>query len=115
MVGSSFPYSTHVRPPVASTVVKSTTVAPTVGHGASSLTSSVGPYSSAPQRDIASSRMIASSAIYTVDPCSYVSLTRELSRAIMLPIGGINLFVGFVGGVDAGDSPGRVDSFDSHV
>ena len=106
MAGSSLPDSTSVRPPVASVVVKSTTVAPTVEHGASSLTSSAIPYSPAPHRDITSGLMVASGAVYTVGSHSYVSSTRELSRAIMLPIGYINLFVGFVGGVDASDSPG---------
>ena len=33
----------------------------------------------------------------------------------MMPIGRINLFVGFVSGVDTGDSKGHVDSTDSHV
>ena len=33
----------------------------------------------------------------------------------MMPISRINVYVGFVDGIDTGDSPGCVDSSDSHV
>ena len=96
-------------------MVTTTTVAPTVGHGASGLTSSATPFYPAPEHDIASCVMVPCGAGYAVDPHSYVPSARQLTRVIMLPIDRINLFVGFVGGVDLGDSLGRGNPFDSHV
>jgi len=83
-------------PPVASAVVIPTTVAPTVGPGTSSLRSAARPYTPI-ARPIATGRMIATGSIYHILPSSYVPASAPVTHAVMLPIGSINLYVGFTG------------------
>ena len=89
-------------PPVASAVAIPTTVAPTVGQGASSLRSAARPYSPI-VRPFATGRMIATGSILHIQPSSYRPATAPITHAVMLPIGTINLYVGFTGSSDPAD------------
>ncbi|KAK1648903.1 hypothetical protein QYE76_066708 [Lolium multiflorum] len=87
------PRINEVLPPVASAVVTSTTVAPTVGHGTSSLRATARPYSPV-RRSVASGRMIATGNFFHIQPSTYRPASSPLKHAWMVPIGSINLFVG---------------------
>ena len=76
-----------------------TTVTPTVGHGVSSLRSAARPYSPV-ARDIATGRLIATGSFYHILPSSYMPASRPLTHAAMLPVGSINIFVGFTEAYD---------------
>ncbi|KAK1633025.1 hypothetical protein QYE76_007340 [Lolium multiflorum] len=104
-----FPYPriNEVLPPVASAVVTSTTVAPTVGHGTSSLRATARPYSPV-RRPVASGRMIATGNFFHIQPSTYRPASSPLKHAWMVPIGSINLFVGLAGVSDPAEPrPGR--------
>ncbi|KAK1681783.1 hypothetical protein QYE76_042631 [Lolium multiflorum] len=90
------PRINEVLPPVASAVVTSTTVAPTVGHGTSSLRATARPYSPV-RRSVASGRMIATGNFFHIQPSTYRPASSPLKHAWMVPIGSINLFVGLAG------------------
>ncbi|KAK1664652.1 hypothetical protein QYE76_052811 [Lolium multiflorum] len=90
------PRINEVLPPVASAVVISTTVAPTVGHGTSSLRAAARPYSPV-RRQVATGRMIATGGFFHIQPSSYRPASTPLARAWMVPVGTINLFVGLTG------------------
>ncbi|KAK1665967.1 hypothetical protein QYE76_054126 [Lolium multiflorum] len=90
------PRINEVLPPVASAVVTSTTVAPTVGHGTSSLRATARPYSPV-RRPVASGRMIATGNFFHIQPSTYRPASSPLKHAWMVPIGSINLFVGLAG------------------
>ncbi|KAK1643055.1 hypothetical protein QYE76_060860 [Lolium multiflorum] len=90
------PRINEVLPPVASAVVTSTTVAPTVGHGTSSLRATARPYSPV-RRPVASGRMIATGNFFHIQPSTYRPASSPLTHAWMVPIGSINLFVGLAG------------------
>ncbi|KAK1641801.1 hypothetical protein QYE76_059606 [Lolium multiflorum] len=93
------PRINEVLPPVASAVVTSTTVAPTVGHGTSSLRATARPYSPV-RRPVASGRMIATGNFFHIQPSTYRPASSPLKHAWMVPIGSINLFVGLAGASD---------------
>ena len=104
-----FPYPriNEVLPPVASAVVTSTIVAPTVGHGTSSLRATARPYSLV-RRPVASGRMIATGNFFHIQPSTYRPASSPLKHAWMVPIGSINLFVGLAGVSDPAEPrPGR--------
>ncbi|KAK1668472.1 hypothetical protein QYE76_056631 [Lolium multiflorum] len=104
-----FPYPriNEVLPPVASAVVTSTTVAPTVVHGTSSLRATARPYSPV-RRPVASGRMIATGNFFHIQPSTYRPASSPLKHAWMVPIGSINLFVGLAGVSDPAEPrPGR--------
>ncbi|KAK1663288.1 hypothetical protein QYE76_051447 [Lolium multiflorum] len=90
------PRINEVLPPVAPAVVISTTVAPTVGHGTSSLRAAARPYSPI-RRPVASGRMIATGNFFHIQPSSYQPASSPLAHAWMVPVGTINLFVGLAG------------------
>ncbi|KAK1618264.1 hypothetical protein QYE76_023781 [Lolium multiflorum] len=90
------PRINEVLPPVASAVVTSTTVAPTVGRGTSSLRATARPYSPV-RRPVASGRMIATGNFFHIQPSTYRPASSPLKHAWMVPIGSINLFVGLAG------------------
>ncbi|KAK1694635.1 hypothetical protein QYE76_011332 [Lolium multiflorum] len=96
------PRINEVLPPVASAVVISTTVAPTVGHGTSSLRAAARPYSPI-RRQVATGRMIATGGFFHIQPSSYRPASTPLARAWMVPVGTINLFVGLTGVSDPGE------------
>ncbi|KAK1602291.1 hypothetical protein QYE76_008140 [Lolium multiflorum] len=101
------PRINEVLPPVASAVVISTTVAPTVGHGTSSLRATARPYSPV-RRPVASGRMIATGNFFHIQPSTYRPASSPLKHAWMVPIGSINLFVGLAGVSDPSEPrPGR--------
>ncbi|KAK1678370.1 hypothetical protein QYE76_039218, partial [Lolium multiflorum] len=101
------PRINEVLPPVASAVVTSTTVAPTVGHGTSSLRATARPYSPV-RRPVASGRMIATGNFFHIQPSTYRPASSPLKHAWMVPIGSINLFVGLAGVSDPAEPrPGR--------
>src|SRR3954463_5205056 len=81
-------------------------MAPTVGPGTSSLRSGARPYTLI-GRQIATGRMIATGSIYHIQTRSYVPASAPITHAVMLPIGGINLYVGFTGASDPADIPAR--------
>ncbi|KAK1698321.1 hypothetical protein QYE76_015018 [Lolium multiflorum] len=101
------PRINEVLPPVASAVVTSTTVAPTVGHGTSSLRATARPYSPV-RRPVASGRMIATGNFFHIQPSTYRPASSPLKHAWMVPIGSINLFVGLAGVSDPAEPrPGQ--------
>ena len=89
--------------PVASAVVTSTTVAPTVGHGASGLISSAGPYSPAPDHSVTIDSLAPPGASLTSDPRSDTPSTHPLTRAISTQ----------AGNAGTSRSPIRIDLYDS--
>ncbi|KAK1652091.1 hypothetical protein QYE76_069896 [Lolium multiflorum] len=97
------PRINEVLPPVASAVVISTTVAPTVGHGTSSLRAAARPYSPI-RRQVATGRMIATGGFFHIQPSSYRPASTPLARAWMVPVGTINLFVGLTRVSDPGET-----------
>src|SRR3954453_2057679 len=102
MASPSMPRSTDQLdslPPVATAVVIPTIVAPTVGHGASGLRSAARPYSPI-ARSMATGRLVATGSIFHIQPSSFVPASAPVVQAIMLPIGRINLYVGFTGSCD---------------
>ncbi|KAK1680758.1 hypothetical protein QYE76_041606 [Lolium multiflorum] len=97
------PRINEVLPPVASAVATSTTVAPTVGHGTSSLRATARPYSPV-RRPVASGRMIATGNFFHIQPSTYRPASSPLKHAWMVPIGSINLFVGLAGVSDPSET-----------
>jgi hypothetical protein len=49
--------------------------------------------------------MIATGSFYHIQPSSYVPASAPVTHAVMLPIGSINLYVGFTGASDPSDPP----------
>ena len=114
-------------PLVASTVTTPQQLAPTVGQGTSGLRSSARPYTplvdpvrpyaplvdsarsySPPARSIATGRMIATGGLLQIQPSSYRPASTPVTHAIMMPVGSINLFVGFARATDLTESEGSV-------
>jgi hypothetical protein len=52
--------------------------------------------------------MIATGGFYHIQPSSYKPASAPISHAVMLPVGSINLFVGFTHAFDPTDPPPRV-------
>src|SRR4051812_17178623 len=101
-------------PLVASAVVIPTTVAPTVGQRTSGLRSAARPYSPA-TRPIATGRLVATGSIFHIQPSSFVPASAPIVQAVMLPIGRINLYVGFTGSYDPADPMPRSTPLGSHA
>src|SRR4051812_16800942 len=101
-------------PPVATAVVIPTTVAPTVGHGASGLRFAARPYSPI-ARSMAIGRLVATGSIFHSQPSSFVPASTPVVHAVMLPIGRINLYVGFTGSSDPADPMPRSTSLGSYA
>src|SRR3954454_11422640 len=117
MASPSTPRSTNqldTRPLVASAVVIPTTVAPTVGQRTSSLRSAARPYSPI-TRPIATGRLVATGSIFHIQPSSFVPASAPIVQAVMLPIGRINLYVGFTGSSDPADPMPRSTPLGSHA
>jgi hypothetical protein len=51
--------------------------------------------------------MIATSAFFHIQPSSYMPASAPITHAVMLPIGAINLYVGFTGASDPSNPPPR--------
>jgi hypothetical protein len=51
--------------------------------------------------------MIATGGFYHIQPSSYSPASAPISHAVMLPVGSINLFVGFNHAFDPADPPPR--------
>src|SRR4051812_2518384 len=101
-------------PLVASAVVIPTTVAPTVGHRTSSLRSAARPYSPI-ARSITTGRLVATGSIFHIQPSSFVPASAPIVQAVMLPIGRINLYVGFTGSSEPADPKPRSTPLGSHA
>src|SRR3954454_8698124 len=117
MASPSTPRSTNqldTLPVVASAVVIPTTVAPTVGHGASGLRSAARPYSPI-VRSMATGRLVATGSIFHIQPSSCVPASAPVVQAVMLPIGRINLYVGFTGSSDPADPTPRSTPLGSYA
>src|SRR3954451_23846539 len=117
MASPSMPRSTDQLdslPPVATAVVIPTTVAPTVGHGASGLRSAARPYSPI-ARSMATGRLVTTGSIFHIQPSSFVPASAPVTHAVMLPIGRINLYVGFTGSSDPADPMPRSTPLGSHA
>src|SRR3954467_3778665 len=117
MASPSTPRSTNqldTLPLVASAVVIPTTVAPTVGQRSSSLRSAARPYSPI-TRPIATGRLVATGSIFHIQPSSFVPASATIVQAVMLPIGRINLYVGFTGFSDPADLIPRSTPLGSHA
>src|SRR3954464_6758112 len=102
MASPSTPRSTNhldTLPLVASAVVIPTTVAPTVGQRTSSLRSAARPYSPI-TRPIVTGRLVSTGSIFHIQQSSFVPASAPIVQAVMLPIGRINLYVGFTGSSD---------------
>src|SRR3954467_12775600 len=117
MASPSTPRSTNqldTLPLVASAVVIPTTVAPTVGQRTSSLRSAARPYSPI-TRPITTGRLVATGSIFHIQPSSFVPAPAPIVQAVMLPIGRINLYVGFTGSYDPADPMPRSTPLGSHA
>src|SRR3954469_283308 len=117
MASPSTPRSTNqldTLPLVASAVVLPTTVAPTVGHRTSSLRSAARPYSPI-ARSMATGRLITTGSIFHIQPSSFIPASAPVIHAVMLPIGRINLYVGFTGSSNPADPMPRSTPLGSHT
>src|SRR4051812_28747869 len=117
MASPSTPRSTDQLdslPPVATAVVIPTTVAPTVGHRASDLRSTARPYSPIAW-SMATGRLVATGSIFHIQPSSFVPASAPVVHAVMLPIGRINLYVGFTGSSDLADPMPRSTPLGSYA
>src|SRR4051812_24257231 len=117
MASPSTPRSTNqldTLPLVASAVVIPTTWVPTMGQRTSSLRSAARPYSPI-TRPIATGRLVATGSIFHIQPSSFVPASAPIVQAVMLPIGRINLYVGFTGSSDPADPMPRSTPLGSHA
>ena len=105
MAALPLPQSTRSLPPVASAEIKTSTVAPTVGPGKPGYRSAAGPFSPT-RRPFATGRLLADSdGLLHLQPDTYIPASAPITHAICLPIGSINVFVGFTGTVGVTDDP----------
>src|SRR3954453_1772133 len=117
MASPSTPRSTNqldTLPLVASAVVIPTTVAPTMGQRTSSLRSAARPYLPI-TRPIATGRLVATGSISPIQPSPFVPASAPIVQAVMLPIGRINLYVGFSGSSDPAAPIPRSTPLGSHA
>lgn len=96
MATSPCPRINEVLHPLVPAMVVSTTMAPTVAHGTSSLRAAARPYSHV-RLTVASNGMIATGSFFHIQSSTYHPPSSPLTHAWMVPVCTINLFVGLAG------------------